>query len=517
MVPITVISVTGMRIVRIVQLKLDRKNSILRRARSCDNLLDRQIASTVVGCVKNILIIVGNLIILTINDVIIRAFCSGRRIRPDQDLGNTLNNHRPVDIRRQIPAITEVLRLDNRVLMAGLLDVAADDLAIRNVEFFCRRLTPRARSSTRHRFAHLDILIRGIVLCQRNGDVRCISIIDSIDPILDNRNGGRRQIHGFRGRIIDFLIRIPLKIREVGIQVGIRLQRIAGFLAAVDGVLLFFRQIIKVLQAVVQVGDQVISLLAGPHGELQGIDPAILQLARFAKIPGDTVAVAVAGAGSSLVIFTRSARDPFSLRFACRGDVVLKAAGLARGDVGGDVGQGGGTVIHGDAAGTQVVHDRLRDTLESSFDCRRRSTVNEITTITVCVGDQVAKITQTVIGGVSAVNTIEFTFRSKQVCPVGSPAIGRCIVVGAGSACPSAGSVVVCRIAVRIAVGHEHHVRGILLQIIAVGNFICNDIIGTAKSSLPASTHVIGVVRQAICISLHCRLRCSPVYAPFGR
>ena len=296
---------------------------------------------------------------------------------------------------------------------------------------------------------------------------------------------------------------------------GVGLQGVALFLRSVDGSFLLIRKIVPVLDAVVQVGDQVVGRLAGPYGEFHGIDPAVLQLAGFAQVPGHAVGIAVGRARCARIVIAGGALRPLGLRSAGRFDVVLEAACLAGRNVGADVGKGRDTVVHGDAAGAQVVHDRLGDVLERFFDRARRSTVDEVLIRAVRVRDQLLQVAVAGIVAVAAVDAVEFAFRAQQVCPVGCPAVCRRVVAGARCACPGAGAVVVGGIAVRVAVRYEHHIGGVILQVIAGGDFFRHDLIAAAQGCLPAGTEIIDVVRtrQSVRVALHGALGRRPVQA----
>ena len=408
-VPGAVIRVIGIRIVRIVQRDLERKSGVFRSVFSLHKLLDRQIASAVVGGVKHVLQTAGILIIGISNMEIIYAFRSGRRIRLDQDLGHTVDDHRAVDVRRQIPAVTEAGGLDDRILMAGLLDLAVDDLAIRDVDLRRRSLTPGV-CPRRFRLAHIDVEIMFTVPGHRYFDLLRFSGIDLIVPILDDRNGGRRQIHGFLYITGNIPVFHAVLIGEGGVQVGVGLQGIAVCLIAFDGVLLFLRQIFILYEAVVQVGDQVVRFLARPNRELDGIGGSRGQGSHGAQIPGNAIFAAVGGARG---VF------PFGERLCIgRLNIIGITAGLAD-YLRTDTGQGGNTVVHRDVLRAHLIQDGLGDLLEFAFNRIRigRDRLSSALPLSGYDIDQtVIRIARRIGAGIAAVNAVQVGDRCDRFC-----------------------------------------------------------------------------------------------------
>ena len=152
-VPVTVSIVAGMVAVHIIHRDLEPKDCVRRRARTGDLLVDRQIASTVIRGIEYVLVVVSDLIGLVVDGVVVRSLRAGRIVRQDQDFLDAVNDHRAVDVCRQIPAVAEVLGLDDRVFVTGLLDLAAYDLAVRDVDLCIRRLPPGVRTG-RNRLSH---------------------------------------------------------------------------------------------------------------------------------------------------------------------------------------------------------------------------------------------------------------------------------------------------------------------------------------------------------------------------
>ena len=289
-----------------------------------------------------------------------------------------------IDLAGQLPTIVAliVFRLNDLIVMAGLknfigtirslLDLSQGDVDILLLPTRIRRYFDRVISEQIVLFVPgQDQLYAG----------RRILLIKEVVPDLLDVDGLSGQLHGLGAGIVFFSVLVAVQIREGGVQMGVGLQRIAGFFVTLDGILLLLSKIIEFDQAVVQVCDQVVSGLAGPYGELQGIDRSIGKDTDFAQVPGDAVGLVIAGAGSVV---------PLLHLLSGLRNVVLEAACLAVCYGGAHVGQGRDTVVHGGVAGTQVVNDSLGDLRECRFDGIRGVAVDNV--LAVGVGDQIFQV-----------------------------------------------------------------------------------------------------------------------------
>ena len=274
-IPFIIPFLAAVRIIRVVNRDLDCKDSIFRNILNSHDLLDRQIASTVIIGLKYTLLCIRDLISVALNSEIIHAICTCRAIRLNQNLLIAIYDHRAVYIRCQIPTIAEADRFNNRVFMAGLDDIVTIvcqfDLTERNIDILIRSLYPLVLTVWL-RITHFNIKVCLITFHYRQGDILCFSGVDLVIPVLNNVDRRRRQLHLIlrqHGRCI----RIALIIELVGcIQVRVSQQVINTGRILVDSYRQkFFIGRHGVDQAVVQVSNIVIRFLAGPYIEFDRV------------------------------------------------------------------------------------------------------------------------------------------------------------------------------------------------------------------------------------------------------
>ena len=213
----------------------------------------------------------------------------------------------------------------------------------------------------RPRVVHVDRRRRQIIIAvlldsQLDLLVGLISLVDAVLPALRDLDDLVVQRHGpGRERLrLDCIGRAVEGV--VGVQMRVGLDRVDA-IDLDDLRLLLIRQVVVSDQAVVQVGHQVVGLLAGPDLELDRIGPSVIQRPGLAQIPGDAVLRTVGGAGRL---------GPDALAAFALGDVVVERADHAVRVVGGDGGQARHAVVHHDVRGAERLDDLNAPACEQS-------------------------------------------------------------------------------------------------------------------------------------------------------
>ena len=204
------------------------------------------------------------------------------------------------------------------------------------------------------------------VLLDGQLDLRLVgrsSLVDTVLPFLRDLDDLVVQRHG-PGRIVVWIEQVGRAVEAVvGVQMGVGLDRVVAVSVDGDLLLLLRRQVVVIDQAVVQVGHQVVGLLAGPDLELDRIGPVVLQRSRLGQVPGDAILLAVGGAGR---------RRPDALVVLRVGDVVGERADHAVRVVGRDGGQARHAVVHHDVRGAEGLANHLTEAGKQGHDFLRR-------------------------------------------------------------------------------------------------------------------------------------------------
>ena len=193
--------------------------------------------------------------------------------------------------------------------------------------------------------------------------VGLISLVDAVLPALRDLDDLVFQRHG-PGRIVVWIEQVGRAVEIIiGIQVGVGLDGVDPIHQG-DLLLLLRRQVVVIDQTVVQVGHDIVGLLAGPDLELNRIGPVVLQGTDLGQVPGDAVLLAVGGAGR---------RRPDALDAVGIGDVVGEGADHAVRVVGRDGGKARYAVVHHDVRGSEGLRDLLTKAGEQVCNLFRRS------------------------------------------------------------------------------------------------------------------------------------------------
>ena len=137
------------------------------------------------------------------------------------------------------------------------------------------------------------------------------------------------------------------------------LQRV-GITALINLALLLCRNIIPLNCSIVQVSNEVVGLLAGPHGEPDSVGCSSLKRTHLAEVPGNAVLVAEGSAGRGCPLG--------EVFLALCLLVVLIAADRTACNLGAYRGKLRETVVYRDVVSTDVLESGFRNCLEFAFD-----------------------------------------------------------------------------------------------------------------------------------------------------
>ena len=349
---------------------LDRKleQGVCGSALARDSLLDLQPAAAIVPCSQRSVSAL-DLILVAIDNVIICSLSSCRQIILYEHGGNTVDDHRVVDLAGQLPTITAfvLFNLNDLIIMPGFKDL----VAILRRPYLAKGdkdIIPLPSRRRRHLDGIISVQIIPPVLCQDQLNTgRRILLVEYIVPDLLHTDRLGRQRHSFRNNILfNHVVYMSGRIGKRGIQMGI-CQQVIGSVIILPDAGRFQFVVRHGDEFVVQIGDGIVCLLAGPYGKLYGIDPVVFQFANFAEVPGNAVGLVISSSRRANFHDALDRPLPKLLLTVRRFNVVLKAARFAGGNIGADVGERRDTVIHGDVSCSHTGNDLSRDLAESSL------------------------------------------------------------------------------------------------------------------------------------------------------